>query len=508
MTMRTKRAYYISVALFIGILLLVNFISKDFFIRFDLTENQQFTLSEATKNILKDLHEPVTVKAYFSEDLPPNVAKTRQDFKDMLVEYSNRSDGNLVYEFVNPNESPQVEQEATQSGISPVMINVREKDQVKQQKAFMGAIIQMGADEDVIPFMQPGEAMEYALTTSIKKLTVTDKPIVGLLQGHGEPSVYDMQQVAQSLSILYNFKGITISDSISIPAEVKTLAIVAPKDTIPPNQLKMLDYFLNRGGRLLLALNNVNGDLQKAYGSAVHTGLTPWLQQKGITIENKFLIDAKCASVTVQQQQGQFRMQSQIQFPYLPLLNNFANHPVTKGLESVMLPFASPMSFNGDTTKTFVPLAFSSEQSGTATVPIYFDIQKRWTETDFPLSKQVVAAAVEGKLSGDTFSKMVVIGDGDFAVNVKNGGQSQNVQPDNVSLFVNGIDWLSDDTGLIDLRTKGVTSRPLDQLEEGTQATLKWLNFGLPILLAMIYGLIRSQMRRLKRIKRMEESYE
>jgi len=506
--MRTKKSYYLSVLLVIGIVLLINFISADYFVRFDLTENKRFTLSKATEDIVQDLLEPVTIKAYFSENLPPNVAQTKQDFKDLLVEYANLSDGNLVYEFINPGEDEVVEQEATQVGISPVMINVREKDQVKQQKAFMGAIIQMGERKNVIPFMQPGEAMEYALTTSIKKLAVVDKPVVGFMQGHGEPSTFDMQQATQELSILYNLEDLTLSESDEIDERFETIVIVAPTDTIPPSHLRKLDAFLAKGGQLMIALNRVNGDLQKGMGTPVYTGLEDWLSDKGLTVENKFLVDAKCGSVTVQQRQAHFTMQSQVQFPFLPILNNFADHPVTKGLESVILPFASPLKFSGDTTLTYTPLAFSSEQSGTTSAPSYFNVQKKWTDSDFPLQKQVVAAAIEGNFSNAARSKIVVIGDGDFAVNSRDGGQPQNLQSDNVSLFVNSIDWLSDDTGLIELRTKGITSRPLEELEDSTKSTLKILNFALPILLAILYGIVRSQMRRIQRIRRMEVSYE
>ncbi len=501
--MKTKRSFYTSIILIIGILLLVNVISTDFFFRLDLTENQRYTLSQATEDIMDELVEPVTVKAYFSENLPPNIAQTRQDFKDLLVEYSSLSDGNLVYEFINPNGDEQIEQEAGQAGISPVMINVREKDQVKQQKAFLGAVIEMGEQKDVIPFMQPGEAMEYALTTSIKKLSVVDKPTVGLIQGHGEPTINDMQQAAQALSVLYNFENVALTDTTEIPGKYKALALVAPRDTIPPMQLRQLDAFMARGGKLLVALNKVDGDLQNATGSAVNTGLATWLSNKGVTVENKFLTDANCAAVNVQQQQGSFRFQTRVQFPFLPIISNFADHPVTKGLEQVILPFASPLVFSGDTTTNFTPLAYSSEQSGTATVPTYFNIQQQWTDADFPLSSQTVAAALEG-----SYGRMVVIGDGDFAINSKDGGQPQAVQEDNVSLFVNSIDWLSDDTGLIELRTKGVSSRPLDQLEDSTKAMLKWLNFGIPVLLAILYGFFRAQSKRLQRIKRMEVSYE
>jgi len=136
---------------------------------------------------LKKLEDPITVKAYFSADLPPNIQKARQDFQEMLIEYANRSGGSIQYEFINPNEKESVEKEALQNGIRPVMINIREKDQVKQQKAFLGATLSMGDKREVIPFLQPGAPMEYALTTAIKKISVTEKPLIGFMVGHGEP---------------------------------------------------------------------------------------------------------------------------------------------------------------------------------------------------------------------------------------------------------------------------------------------------------------------------------
>ena len=193
-----------------------------------------------------------------------------------------------------------------------------------------------------------------------------------------------------------------------------------------------------------------------------------------------------------------------VQFPYLPIINNFADHPITSGLEAVVLPFASSMTFTGDSTVTFIPIAFTSENSGTERSPVYFNVQKRWTKNDFPLKDLPVAAILSGKLVGNTMSNMVVVSDGDFAVN---GEQAQQLQPDNVSLMVNSIDYLSDDTGLIELRTREVTLRPLKQTEDSTKALLKWLNFLLPILIIVIYGILRMQHNRNLRVKRMEEGY-
>jgi ABC-type uncharacterized transport system involved in gliding motility auxiliary subunit len=288
---------------------------------------------------------------------------------------------------------------------------------------------------------------------------------------------------------------------------MKTLVVVRPMDSIRNSELAKLDAFLARGGRLVIAMNRVNGDLQNSFGSGVTTGLESWLQQKGIEVEDNFIVDSNCGAVTVQQQQGFVTLRSQVSFPYLPLITTFADHPITKGLENVLLEFASTIRYTGDTTKRFVPLAFTSTKANALKAPQYFDINRKWTEIDFPQHNLVLAAAVEGKISGNTASKLVVIADGDFPINGP-PQQGRKLQPDNVNLLSNSIDWLSDDTGLISLRTKGVTSRPIDTIEDSTKTILKYTNFLLPILLVIGYGLVRMQQKRIQRFRRMSENYE
>lgn len=498
---------YLTTFLIIVIVLVVNLLSNEFHVRLDVTEGRQYTLSQATRDILNDLEEPVTVKAYFSKDLPPSIVKTRKDFQEMLIEYANRADGMLQYEFINPNEKEAYETEAVQNGIQPVMINVREKDQMKQQKAFLGAIVSLNDKQEVIPFLQPGAAMEYALSTAIKKISVTEKPTIAFLQGHGEAPLDEMQQLNQQLQVLYNTTEITLSDTTDVPANVKTLVIVRPLDSLRGSALPKLDAFLARGGNIAMALNRVDGNLQNAFGSSRNTGLETWLKQKGLDVEENFVVDAKCGAVTLQQQQGFFTMQTQVPFPYLPIVGKFSEHPIAKGLETVVFQFASSIKFVGDTSKRFTPLIFSSDKSNVMPAPQYFDVQKQWTEADLPMSGIVMGAAIEGKLSGDVASKIVVVADGDFVINGADE-QARRQQPDNINLLANSIDWLSDDTGLIDLRTKGVTSRPIDELDDSTKQILKYTNFALPLLFAVVYGLVRFQQNRIKRLKRMSLNYE
>jgi gliding-associated putative ABC transporter substrate-binding component GldG len=488
------------------IVIVVNILSESYSFRIDLTESKEYTLSRATKDILRKLDKPVTITAYFSKDLPPNIGNISGNLKDMLVEYGSRSNGMVVYKFVNPNENEAKEREAVQNGIQPLMINVREKDQIKQQKAFMGAIVSMGSAKENIPFFQPGSAMEYALSTAIKKLSVANKPSIALIQGHGEPEINEVMQVYKDLSVLYDVQPLKLTDTTIIPAKFSTIAIIRPTDTIPPQQLATLENYLARGGKMFLALNKVEGDFSNASGRTLNLGIDDWLRKKGINIADNFIIDANCGAVTLQQQQGGFTMSSQIQFPYLPVIHKFADNPITKGLESVSLQFASPITFSGDSTIKFIPLAFTSDKSGSLKAPLYFDIQKQWQLSDFPMSGLVVAAIIEGKLSGTAKSKIVIVSDGDFAVGGSRSGNQP--PPDNINLIVNSIDWLSDDTGLIELRTKGITSRPIKEIEAGTKSLIKWINFLLPIVLTIFYGLFRMKINHDKRIKRMEVSYE
>jgi gliding-associated putative ABC transporter substrate-binding component GldG len=499
-----KTTTYILVAL--GILVLVNILSDNFFLRLDLTSDNRYTLSKASKNILRNLKEPVTITAYFSNNIPAELAKTKRDFKEMLIEYNNISKGQVVYEFLDPSANQETEQKAMSAGIQPVIANIREKDQVKQQKVYLGAVVSMGEESDNIPFMQPGAAMEYALSSAIKKISVKNKPAIGIIQGHGEPGIAAMQQAYTALNILYEVEPVFLTDTAKNLLKFKTVALIAPKDTISPSHLAQLDEFLARGGNLYIAINRVEGNLSVQRGLVVNTGLETWLMNKGLVVESNFVVDGRCANINVRQQQGMFTYNTTVKFPYLPLISKFADHPITKGLESVLLPFASTISYTGDTTKTFIALAQTSEMSGTQPAPVYFDVSKQWGPADFPMKGLTVAGVLSGKIAGSTPSTIVLIGDGDFAVNGE-GEQARQQSPDNISLMVNSIDYLSDDTGLIELRTKGVTNRPIKQIEDGHKAFLKYLNFLLPLLLVIIYGIFRVQYNRNLRTKRMEEGH-
>ena len=492
----------ISIALLIGIVAVVFLLSRQYFFRLDLTADKEYTMSKATKTILRGLEDPVDVKAYFSEKLPPDLERVKTDFENLMIEYNNISRGKVNFRFIDPGKTPEAEQEAAQNGIQPVLINVREKDEASQKKAFMGAVIGYGDQKEVIPFIGQETAMEYELTTAIKKISVKDKPSLGLIQGHGEPQPQQMMQTLQALGVTYNVENLNLAAEPSIPQRFQAVMLVSPVDSIPPDQYAKLDDYLASGGKVIAAINAVNGDLSTASGTALPHGVLQWLSTLGVNIEPSFVIDAACAKVTVQQQRsGFFNFASQINFPYLPLVNKFPDHPAVKGLEAVIFQFASPIQFEATAGGTFSPLVTTSDKAGTEQAPLNFDVQRQWAQEDFPKSKIVLGGVVEG-VKGNQEAKLVVFSDSDFFV-----ADRGNVNADNVNLIVNTVEWLCDKSGLAELRTKGVVYRPIKELEEGERSVIKYTNFLLPLILVAGVGIWRSQRNRNKRIRRMEEKY-
>lgn len=479
----------------------LNYFGKYLFFRMDLTENKAFTLSPATKNLLSGMDEDIEVTAYFSDDLPVDIAKTREELDHLLNEYSNLSKGKLDYSFIAPNADAKSEEEANNAGIRPVMINVREKDQAKQQKAFLGAVIKAGDKKEVIPIIQPGIAMEYAFTTGIKKLVGKNKAKVGFIQGHGEAPLQELQQAYQELVILYDLSSVYLSSDTIDLSDYKTLVMVRPTDSIPPVEWARLDQYLSNGGNLVMAYNQIDANLQYGFANATNFSIKDYLSTKGLIVEEGLIRDTKCGQVNVTQQQGFFSFSSPVQFPYLPLIQKFSDHPVTKGLEQVIFEFASPLSFANHPDYQFTSVVYSSEKSGIGKAPIQFDVQHQWQESEFDQQFLCIGGLLEQKTGT---SKMIVFTDGDFMIN---GREQRRQNEDNISLFVNSIDFLSDDTGLIDLRTKSVETRPIEELSDSKRNNLKYLNLLLPIALVMVYGVYRSSRNRQIRRKRMEERF-
>lgn len=483
---------------------LLNLVGRLFHVRIDLTGDQRYTLSPATLALLDSLPETATVTAYFTQDLPPDLAVVREDLKDLLVEYAARSRGNVQFEFIDPAASDSLAAQAQEEGVQWVLVNTREKDKAAQLKAYMGAVVRMDDRTVPIRFLQPGSALEWELSSALKQVSTEEQPAIGLIQGHGEPALSTMPQLDQAMGILYALQPMAIFDTLPVHARFSALLWIEPKDSIPEAHLRQLDAFLARGGRLLVASSRALSDLTRSPEVGLRRPeLARWLGAHGIALDPAVVIDANCGQIQVMQQRGMFTVQVPLSFPYFPLVSNFGKHPVTSGIEAVLFQFVSPLSYIGDTTYTTVtPLLRSSARSAAAVLPQTIDMQRRWTDLDFLLGDQVLGLAIEDRTPGRAMHRMVVLGDGSFLLN-GTGQQLNQVNPGNINLVVNAVDWLTDSTGLIELRNKGVGFRPLQELTDGRRSLIKWSMLLLPVIAVLLHGLFRARWRRRQRQQRM-----
>ena len=174
-----------STLLFSGIILVaiifINLIARNWFFRFDLTDNAMYSLSNSSISVVEKIDDPLTMKIYFSNDLPGQYGNNTRYLQDLLEEYSAYSAGNLKFEFYSPESSEQLAEDAQKYGIQPVQLQVIENDAVAIKIVYMGLVILYEDNRETIPVIQTSTGLEYDITTKIKNLVETNKSKIGIL---------------------------------------------------------------------------------------------------------------------------------------------------------------------------------------------------------------------------------------------------------------------------------------------------------------------------------------
>jgi gliding-associated putative ABC transporter substrate-binding component GldG len=469
---------------------------------------------------MRTLDDRVTVKAYFTDDLPSPYNNNRRALLDQLNEYKAYSKGNLQFEFIDPS-GEKGEQDAQQQGISPVQVQVVKEDKFEVKRAYMGMVLLYEDKKEVIPVIQNTSTLEYDISSTIKRLTSRTQKKIGFLSGQGEPSLTDLSRVQQVLSKQYEVTIVDISKGKSVPSDVAALVVMAPNTRFSEPDKYQLDQYIMRGGKVAFLINKVDASLQQRFGRTLDLNLDDLLETYGLRVNNDLVRDAQCANVSIMQQQMGFNIQSQVPFPYLPLASKFnKDNMMVKDLQGLILFFVSSIDTTNLTAKKLHGeiLIRSSDQSGRQTQVFMFDPLMRYTRDQFSEKEIPLAAVVSGQFksafegkpvpqdtsagatppSGNTLTqsqetRIILVGDGDFARDQYLSNR------DNLNFMANIVDYLVDDAGLITIRSKDVNQPPLEQVSDGTKKILKYGNLIVPPVLVLGYGLVRWRMRKARR---------
>lgn len=518
---KTKSSAIMLIIIIAAILVVLNLISINLFGRLDLTDDGIYSLSDSSRDIIANLTDRLTIKAYITEELPPPHNGDARYLRDLLDDYKAYSNGYLQYEFIDPGKEDK-EDEAQGYRIPPLQFNVFRNDKTEFIKGYKGVVLLYGDKMEVLPFIENTNNLEYDLTRSINKLTKKEIPSIAFVMGNGAPDLTaGLNYAYQILSDEYRVQFLDLDNIRNIPEQIKALFVVQPKEQLSAWELYLIDQYIMHGGHAAFLLNEVSVDIRSGVVSPLTTGLQNLLNNYGVGIEEKLIIDLQCNMIPVTRNMGTFQMQSMVRYPFYPAITNFNRDvAIVKDIKKLDFLFISPLDltfdvFPGTTRET---LLTSSEKAGARAIPVDIAPEKRYIEEDFAQSTLPLGAVLTGKFKsyyaglpapeymgpdtsgttplpdkrdiGSDDARIVVVGNGSFVTD-----EFQRATAGFVFMF-NIADWMTQDQGLIAIRSKQVTGRTLDIVSDGTKNVTKYINMlGMP-LLVVVFGLVRWQVKR------------
>lgn len=547
-----------------GLLLLfiiaINVLSSFLFTRIDLTTEKRYTLSKATKKILKNIDDVVYFKIYLEGDFPAGFKRLKNETREMLNQF--KAYNTLIqYEFINPSEGKNKKQtnniykELYTKGIEPTNLQVKNNDGSSQQIIFPGAIVtykekelplqllnsQLGVAPEAI-LNSSIESLEYNIASVLKKLSLTTKPKIAFLQGHGELDKYETGSIAAMLSEYYDVNQITLLNNLNALDKIKALIIAKPNRIFSENDKFIIDQFVMNGGKLIWLVNPVFASMDslrtenQTIGISQKLGIEDQLFKYGVRLNYDLIQDLNAMPLPIKTG----NMGNQPQFSYLPwyffpVIMPTVKHPIVNNLNAVKFEFTSSIDTVGSSKIKKTILLTTSQYTRLIQTPVSISLdimQEKPNEKAFNKSYIPTAVLLEGefpslfknRLSDSMINqpnyhfkelsipnKMIVISNGDVIKNdiqLTNGlkypmplGYDKYTRETfgNKEFILNCIDYLCDDSGLIDVRSRELKLRLLDKTKTAKYKTMiQFVNVGLPVLLILLFALVNGFIRKRK----------
>ena len=530
-------------------LILINFLGNQYYLRLDLTHDKRYTLKEASKSVVENLQFPVGIKVYLKGTFPAEFKRLQIETQQFLEELR-AVNSNLNIQFINPDT---FRESLLKKGMTPSRLTVEENGKLTEAIIFPWAEVIYRNKIELVNLLPNSnatsqdeqlqfaiESLEYSFASAIKNVTRKTKQKIAVISGNGELQDIELYSFLNELKHKYSLAKFTLDSVFTNPQKtIKDLnnfdlAIIAkPTIKFSDNEKLTLDQFITNGGKTLWMLDNV----QAEQDSLLQTGkmltyprdlnLTDLLFAYGVRVNTSLVKDMYAAKIPLAT--GNVGNQTQFQnLPWMfhPLVNGNANHPITKNISPVRLQFTTQI----DTLKNNIkktPLLATSMLSAKMGTPNIVDLKSIAEQPDpqqFKSGNQLTAVLLEGEFKSayknrvkpfktsiykekSIPNKMVVIADGDIGKNQILKGQPFDLSRDkwtqetfgNKEFLLNTIDYLLDDSGLINLRNKSLKMNFLDKQKAYTERTFWQLfNIVLPLVILVLFGVVFNYLRRRK----------
>ena len=492
--MRRSAWVKVLVVLSLGVLLfaLANFSH----IRSDWTEDQVYSLSDSSKQVLDSLDEPLMIRAYITSDMPQPYGRLQRFIEDMLQSYYEAGHGKVGFDIMDPASNANVLASLKALNIPKVQVQVVENDRAQVKQGYLAIVLEYLDRKEVISVLQSEEGFEYLLTKKIKKLTGKGRVKIGLTSSFGAHNLSELQRFSSWMSDDYEFVPLDLTRA-DVPNDVR--AVIVDGMTSPPSKLWRfrLDQFRMRGGGVWVLAGNARPLLSKGFDVQPVAPLSnDWLlKDLNVSVEAGLVMDKRAQRVVVRN--GAF--QSQVDYPFVPnVLDLNESHIISRDLESVSIPFASPLLAVSKQAQILMQSSpWTAVQDGPP-FDVYplISIEKRFE--GLQVKSEILGLVFDGEMHS-AFKKIPQkLGTQEpVLTEVKNGRllvigspgllDDEFMDGSALVLALNSLDWLSRDESLISLRSRGVIERPLAALSSDGKTVFKvlWL-FVLPLFILLL----------------------
>lgn len=550
-----KSQNIVQLVMVVGILILLNISGSYLFTRFDLTGEKRYTLSPATIKLVSELKDIVYVKVYLEGDFPPGFNRLSDATREMLDEMRAYSNGNIEYEFIDPSASSdekernRIYNQLAGLGLQPTNLEEKNKEGSSQKIIFPGAVFSYLSQQSSLQLLKDQlgappeqmlnnsiEGLEYEISNTIRKITQYMPIQIAFIEGQGEIDKYGCADLAKTLAGAYGVDRIAIDNNLHALDIYKVIIIAKPDSAFNEKDKFIIDQFVMRGGKVLwvidqmsIAMDSLKGT-GEAYATAKELNLDDLLFRYGVRINYDLVVDLQAAPIPVIKGYVGNQPQQELRpWYFFPLLIPTSKHPIVNNLNAVRCEFASSMDAVGSDAVKKTVLLSSSRYSRVMKAPVRVNLGIMREEPNpklFNLSYLPIAMLLEGTFSSpfenrvvpvnnesgevktkSVPNKMIVIADGDI---IKNEVRKSNgnifplgydkftgQQFGNKNFILNCIDYLSDESGLIAVRSKEIRLRMLDNtLITEAKATLIWINTIGPVLIMVAFGLYKNWKRK------------
>ncbi len=541
----------IQTIILIGIVFILNVIARNVYTYIDLTQDQRFTLTSSTERVLTEIEEIITIDLLLEGDLPSEFISLQNRTIEIIKQFRNVNP-NLEYIIRNPSvgtveEVNTIRENLAKDRIFPTNIFIVENDQRVEKLIYPWAIIKYGNKKIPVSLLEPqgiGETeeatinksenlIEHKLAKALHLLFKKDIPHIVFVEGHEELLESQTARLQTDLSSTMTTSRINLDTTYRIDADV--LIVAGPKTIVNRQHQFLIDQYIMNGGKVIWFIDQLYVNLDSIRGAyvprLVEHGLEDMFFKYGVRINNNVVLDLENSKIPqVIGRQGGKPQQQLFSWVYFPLLQSTEQHPIVKNIDRVYSTFPSSIDVldNKQDIKSKVLLT-SSRSSRYQVYPmrISFDILKVEQRPEaYNKPNLTTAVMLEGEFESffknrvpsafkETLDKIdtpykeksvrtsqIFVSDSDIIKNLFDAKSSRispmgynkwegQVYNGNSDFILNSIDYLTDDYGLIESRSKELHMRLLNKVAVDKDR-LKWqiINVVLPVLLIIFCGFL------------------